>query len=173
MAVSATSKGSTIQAPLVEKTADEKGQTTQAWTEFFQAISTKLNNLTVGVTDGSDAAAGDIGEYMTATGSVTLASNTANAPTSLTLTAGDWDVGGNATFHVTSAATSHFAAGIDGTTGSEFIATIPTGTGTQRLVAQTVRRNVTADTTAQLVVVATFTSGAVSADGTIWARRAR
>jgi hypothetical protein len=50
---------------------------------------------TVGVTNGSNAAAGAIGEQMTAAGSaISLTSGTPANCTSITLTAGDWDVWG-------------------------------------------------------------------------------
>ena len=47
------------------------GQHSQAWAGYFQGVADQLATLQAkvrkGVTDGSDAAAGDIGEYLTAT----------------------------------------------------------------------------------------------------------
>jgi hypothetical protein len=50
-----------------------------------------------GVTDGSDAAAGIIGEFMSASGSGGLTSAAPADRATLTLTAGDWDVARSAT----------------------------------------------------------------------------
>jgi hypothetical protein len=160
--------------PLVDNPSGQ--QHSQAWTEYHQSVSDLLTALRAnsGVTDGSDAAAGQVGEYMTASGSVPLANNTVTTVATLNLTAGDWEVSGGVTFTISGAASTHYAAGIDGTFGSEIIATIPTGSGTWRLSAGApVRRNVTAATAVHLSAFAGFTSGAVSAAGTLQARRVR
>lgn len=53
----------------------------------------------VGVTDGSNAAAGQIGEYISASAaSVQLASNVAQSVVPINLSAGDWEVSGNVSF---------------------------------------------------------------------------
>jgi hypothetical protein len=149
-------------------------QHSQAWTEYHQSVADKINGLSIGVTDGSDADAGHVGEYMSASGSVALSNNTTATVATLNLTAGDWDVSGGVTFTISGAASNHYAAGIDGTFGSEIIATVPTGSGTWRLSAGApVRRNVTATTAVHLSALAGFTSGAVSAAGMIQARRVR
>ena len=160
--------------PMVE--LDGGGQRhSQAWTEHNQQVADTLNDLVSrrGVTDGSDAAAGTVGEVMTASGSgVALGSGAVTPVIALTLTAGDWDVSGWVLFNITSAASSQYGVGIDDLS-TQIIATIPTGTGTWRLAAAPVRRNVTAGTTVNLVAMAAFTSGSVSASGVITARRAR
>ena len=56
------------------------GNHSQAWTEYNQSLADQVNALTAaigkGVTNGSNAAAGQVGEYMTATASgVALANN--------------------------------------------------------------------------------------------------
>lgn len=52
-----------------------------------------------GVTDGSNAAAGQIGEYLTVTGSITpISTATPINLATLSLTAGDWDVWGSVEF---------------------------------------------------------------------------
>jgi hypothetical protein len=56
-------------------------------------------NKVKGVTNASDAAAGDVGEFMSsqvlAASAVSVPNSTATNVTSLSLTAGDWDVAGN------------------------------------------------------------------------------
>ena len=57
-------------------------------------------NITInGVTDASDAGAGNVGEFTDASASgVTISTSTANMMT-LTLTAGDWDIFANSSFN--------------------------------------------------------------------------
>lgn len=74
----------------------------QAWTEHNQAIVDRLTAnseaiaaVTAGVTDGSNAAAGEIGEFQTATsGAVALTTATPADTATLSLSAGDWEVWG-------------------------------------------------------------------------------
>jgi hypothetical protein len=83
----------------------------QPWNHWFTVTSDRLALLTQrvgvaegdiaagggGVTDGSDAPAGHIGEFLSASGSGALTSATPADRATLTLTAGDWDVAGSAT----------------------------------------------------------------------------
>ena len=71
-------------------------QHSQAWTEYHQSVADRLTALHAGSTDGSDATAGDVGEFMQAAGSASLANGIPHDVASLTLTAGDWDVSGSA-----------------------------------------------------------------------------
>lgn len=175
--IKAVTEPPTNHAPITEYETGQQHST--EWTEYFQSLNDKVNELVsaantmTGVTDGSDAAAGVVGEYMTASGSVGLSNNALATVTSLTLTAGDWQVTGFVTFTLTSAASNHYVVTIDGEPGTEIIATIPSGSGTWRLQAGTVRRNVTTNTAVSLLALAGFTSGSVSAAGTINARRMR
>jgi hypothetical protein len=68
----------------------------------------RWTNLGLGVTDGSDAPAGYIGEYksIAVTTAVSVANNVATDLTTLTLAAGDWDVVGEAYFQASSSAGS-------------------------------------------------------------------
>ena len=167
---------------------DGGNQHSKSWTAYFQSVNdqvaglndevagltTQLGSVGQGVTDGSDAAAGMVGEYLTASGSgVGLTNNVMTTVATLTLTAGDWDVYGVVTFHLTGATTTHYAAGLDGTFGTEIIATVPAGSGVWQLQAGTVRRNVTGTTAVLLQGLCGFSAGSVSADGTIRARRMR
>ena len=162
-------------APIVDNpTAGQ--QHSQAWTEYHQAVADQVNALAakanVGVTDGSDAAAGQIGEYMTATASgVGLANNVASNIVSLDLTAGDWDVSGNVAFSAGAGTHTLFAAGID-SIDTQTMGSFPTGAVTQGISTSVKRYNGTATVTVWLVALASFT-GTTTASGTIRARRMR
>jgi hypothetical protein len=142
--------------------------------------------LIKGVTDGSDAPAGFVGEYLT---------NSMNSPVagtgggqniiSMYITPGDWDVGGNLFFSPTSALLTSAAAGV-----SDVSATLPqtpllyaqyalptgaTGTmiGSIGLTAPTRRFNVTVQTMVYVVAFVQVVNGSVGIYGTVWARRVR
>ena len=161
-------------------------QHSQAWTEYHQSLSDQVNDLSIvaattnkGVTDGSDAVAGDIGEYLfTPSGaSVGLSNGSVQNICSLDLTPGDWDVSGNIIFNPTGAVT--YAAASCSTAsvtlnviaarvgGSSAANQLRLGTGGDQ------RINVSADTTVYLVAQCGFTSGSVSATGMLWGRRVR
>jgi hypothetical protein len=166
-----------VTSPPLTSIGSGQQQFSQAWTEHNQNVADKINGMvdtvTTGVIDGSDAAAGHLGEYLSASASgVGLATNVQANVVALTLTAGDWDVSANVTFHLSSAASTHYGAGID-SLSQEIFATIPTGSATWRLAAAPVRRNVTASTVVNAVAIATFTAGGVNADAFIQARRVR
>jgi hypothetical protein len=162
--------------PIISTGAQQ--QFSQSWTEHNQNVADQVNGLLAregrGVTDGSDAAAGQIGEYLVATASgVALATNTQATVVSLPLTAGDWDVTGDVAFHITAGTATRFGAGVDAI-AMDITATIPTGSGTWRLGSGApVRHSLSAPGTAQLVAIATFSAGTVAADGVIQARRVR
>jgi hypothetical protein len=166
-----------VTVPPIISTGPQQ-QFSQSWTEHNQNVADQVNGLLAregrGVTDGSDAAAGQIGEYLVATASgVALATNVQATVVSLPLTAGDWDVTGDVAFHITGATSSHYGAGVDAI-AQEIIATIPTGSGTWRLGSGApVRHSLSAPGTALLVAIATFSAGTVAADGVIQARRIR
>jgi hypothetical protein len=166
-----------VTVPPIISTGPQQ-QFSQSWTEHNQNVADQVNGLLAregrGVTDGSDAAAGQIGEYLVATASgVALATNVQATVVSLPLTAGDWDVTGDVAFHITGATSSHYGAGVDAI-AQEIIATIPTGSGTWRLGSGApVRHSLSAPGTALLVAIATFSAGTVAADGVIQARRVR
>jgi len=144
----------------------------QAWTEYHQSVSDTLATVHAGVTDGSDAAAGQIGEYMTATGGpVALVSGSVANVASLALTAGDWDVSGNVQFSAGAGTHTYFGAGITAV-DTLTAATFPTTALAQAISPATRRVNVTATTTTWLVAEASF-AGTVTVTGTIRARRAR
>jgi hypothetical protein len=137
----------------------------------------------MGVTNGLDAPAGQIGEVVSATTTTaaTLTTATTLTLTSIPLGAGDWDVSGEAWFTTPSGA-SLLSAGLfpQNTFSSspsvnasrgQFNSTF--GAGTAILSLRTCRASLAAPGTYYLLVQATFAAGTVTALGNIWARRAR
>lgn len=75
--------------------------------------------ILAGVTDASSAAAGKVGEYLESIGgSVSLTSNTWADATSLSITAGDWDITGIVQIDPNTATTNSFAIGVSTTSGN-------------------------------------------------------
>jgi hypothetical protein len=165
-------------------------QHSEAWTAYNQAVADRLDRLPgelrTGVTDGSNAATGQIGEWLSsvvASGSG-LANNIPVNVTTLALTAGDWDVRGEVWFTLGGGPTGDVEAGIGLTS-----ATIPgtpgvgsrvtqnwvhtPGTG-QVLALASSRLSLAAAGTAYLVAEVGYSSGtAPVAYGRIEARRVR
>ncbi len=151
----------------------------------------RIDNLTAGaqtvsgVTDGTAAAAGIIGEVkssLVATGGAqSMADGVGKNITTLTLTAGDWDVEGNVNINFGSATTTASSAGIALTTatvptdGSEVANGIQLTTTTAVAGIALPRKvvNVTTDTTVYLVGKAAFSAGTAAGWGKITARRVR
>jgi hypothetical protein len=140
--------------------------------------------IKTGVTDGSNAAAGQIGEYASSnkafaarTGVITA---TPSNVTTLSLTAGDWDVGGNVWFQCSAFASNQFIVGISTTSvnmGDQSVqSAVLTSTGILAscgLVAANQRLSLSSTTTVYLVGRADFGSGTVEVCGLLWARRVR
>lgn len=135
-----------------------------------------------GFTDGSNASAGTVGEYVTnsATG-VSLTSGTSANITSVSLTAGDWDVSGTISFvpagtTVPSAfncGASTTSATLGGLGTQTFLgASFPAGVA-QGLAAPSQRISIASTTTVYLVGASTFTTSTMTANGFIRARRVR
>ncbi len=148
----------------------------------------------MGVTDGTGAAAGVVGEVITASLSyasrVAMTTDTAKTIATLTLTAGAWDLSG-ALHYGTSGSTSQFLACISSTTNAITDTStygLPSATGEYRaqldLVASAAypqytipipsyRLNLGAGATLYLVGYTSFTTGAVNAHGFLQAARVR
>lgn len=147
-------------------------QHSQAWTEYHQSVADRLGTIQAGVTDGSDAAAGDIGEYMTAvSGAVGLASGVVTNLAAVNLTPGDWDVSGYVLFQAGAGTHTYFAAGII-SVDAFLMANFPGGAMNQGMATTTHRVNISAATTVWVVAQANFT-GTMTGTGTIRARRVR
>lgn len=140
-----------------------------------------------GTATNDSAAAGYIGEFVSGTavaGSVSLTTATTANITSISLTAGDWDVSGGVTF-TTAASTSVTQAiagistttatlGADGTYARNTIAAfVPGAIEWLDQISPTVRISVAATTTVYLVGQSTFTVSTQTAGGFITARRVR
>lgn len=145
----------------------------------------------VGTTAVGDAAAGSVGEYIEsniASGSAVAAGATTVSKnlTSITLSAGDWDVAGTISW-IPAATTviSGFGASIstttntgDTTNGRNNLIVLPSGvTGagntTHSNVLMPLRFNVSGSTTIYLVGTATYTTSSLSMYGCLRARRVR
>jgi hypothetical protein len=144
----------------------------------------------VGTTTNNNAAVGVIGEYVSSavgTGSNSLTTATAKNLTTISLTAGDWDVSGcifldgavttNVTLlrgnaSSTSATINFYAIGWAGLSfGSAGV--IPNATGSLSVPLPTQRFSLSATTTIYLVGIATFSVSTLTAGGYITARRVR
>lgn len=161
-------------------TAAAGTNTTQlATTEFVtSAVSTASTILKAGVTNGSSAAAGVIGEVLSATGTAANATTAvARNLVSLTLTPGDWEVTGVGYF-LPSASSAITTVSLGTSSGVIEVfpnRTRPAGATTIYESDVPVRRrfNVSATTTIYLVGYVEFSSGTVSTNGYIEARRMR
>lgn len=140
----------------------------------------------IGVGNNTAASAGQVGEYVeskVALGSaVSLTNATAANVTSLSLTAGDWDVEGHVNFSFSGAsgvsltlrASVSQTSATESTDGTEVYAD-QTGANTHIFGASGTRKRVALNstTTVYLVGYAGFGAGAVAAFGFISARRVR
>jgi hypothetical protein len=141
-----------------------------------------------GVTDGSVAAAGQVGEIISATVAApgtALSSGVVTNLISIALTAGDWDVQAEVWFTYNAsgagssvqASVSTVSVTIPSTPGpgvSRAVLYGPFAAGNLPIVAvKPCRINVATTTTVYLVVAAGLTAGGVNGAGNIWARRAR
>lgn len=133
-----------------------------------------------GVTDGSDAVAGEIGEviFNTASG-VSITSATATNLTSISLSAGDWEVEAVARADTSTApitlmwaSTNTASATMAGFPYSTQL-NIPSSQSNQQVPTPRRRLTLTASVVVYLVAQVTFASGTVTGQGFIKARRIR
>jgi hypothetical protein len=146
-------------------------------------------NGIVGTTTNNSASAGFVGEYISATSGspVSLTTATGTNLTSISVTAGDWDIAASVSFAAGDATTLVQAVQISSSTTSTSIQSLPyatvftfgaTGTaiGSVRnlgLPLATVRYSLSTTTTIYLVTVADFSVSTLAASGYIQARRVR
>lgn len=142
-----------------------------------------LTNFITGTSTNDSATAGDLGEYVSSTtnfaGATTLTTATPANVTSISLTAGDWDlttvVNMNGTLTGTecsigpSPTTNSFTGVYEVATSP----TMPTAVVNLTLSTPSVRLSLSATTTVYLVARCTFTVGTAKAFGRISARRPR
>ncbi len=176
----AASLGSFTSAQLGTALTDETGTGVAVFNNAPNLIGTNTNN---------NAAAGSIGEVIesnVAIGSaVSLVNSTGKTVTSISLTAGDWDVWGNVgVIQAASTTMSFMEAGIsavDNTpptapAGGAFMTlslTFATGATSQVFPVGRTRISIASTTTYYLVVRAAFATSTATAYGYIGARRAR
>jgi hypothetical protein len=134
-----------------------------------------------GVTDGSDAAAGQIGEYQTASaGPYGVPSNVATSVCQLMLTAGDWDVWGQVQFNISGGSVGSVAASINtasvmnGATQSTIGAGSTGNIGAASMVPAMMRVSSATPTQMYLVAYSYYSAGpTVTGQGALYARRVR
>jgi hypothetical protein len=137
----------------------------------------------IGVTNGSNAAAGSVGESQSNTTSGTSLTNGvgANATSIVNLPAGDWDISGTATFLPAASTTvSSLAVGVSTVSGSfppsgvaqQLSLSFPAGVG-QQISAPTVRVSISTPTTVYIYAQASFGVSTMTVNGSIRARRVR
>lgn len=172
-----------LQPPAAESALDDAGMHSVAWTEHHQKVTDALATFQTraGTVAGDDAAAGDIGEYLTATASgIALTTSTMADIVTLPLTAGDWDVWGMVAF--TPAPTTgprlvFCSVGPASLTSGVFSTSLPaTFTTGQNLAIGTggvERFSLAAAGNAYLVGLSTFITSTMTAGGVISARRVR
>ena len=181
-----TTLSNNLQPPFQDAPLAQSGdQHSQAWTRHTQDVADRINGMWLGVSDGSDAAAGQIGEFVSSVvvyPGVAIANNIPGNVTSLPLTAGDWDVRGEVWFQLGTGVTGSLVGGISTAsasiptpgTGSRatIIATFTTNSG-QVLALAPSRVSLAAAATVYLVALCGFNTGSTSAYGRIEARRVR
>lgn len=162
------------------------GSTTKAAGSFTTIVATgtitpSSTNGIVGTATNDNANAGSVGEYVSATqaSNVSLTTATTANVTSISLTAGDWDVTGLVNFSP-SVGMSVTLAGISTTSATlGALGTVSRDSATSAIFSvvaaptPVVRISIASTTTVFLVCQALFASGTVDATGVIRARRVR
>lgn len=175
----------TTGKPLVSQgaSADPAFSTTVAGLTFTSAITPQSTGGIVGTTTNDNANAGSVGEFQSNTTSGTaLTSGVGANATSISLTAGDWDVqgvvnflpAGSTTFSLIQTAVNTVSATIPGGIATVTTQQVSFPTGTQQVISTPVSRiSLAATTTVYLVAEAIFGTSTMSVTGFIRARRVR
>lgn len=146
----------------------------------FAAVT--LTNGINGVTGGTNAGAGYVGQFISSvipsSSGISFSANTATTLTTINLTAGDWDVMGNVNvsftggFEYLAAWASTTATTLPDQSLFNEVASGSTGVNIGMNIPY-LRVNVTTTTTVYLSLQGAASSGAVLASGAIYARRVR
>lgn len=149
----------------------------------FNTVEATGTIVSAGITNASEAAAGKVGEVITATRTTAIGQSNSviRTVTQITLTPGDWEVDGHVAFGGTSPDTtvkmscvSLAAATIEGDYATVIIGPATnTSIVNHALPTPTRRINVTENTTVYLTSNAVFSSGTQNVVGRIQARRVR
>jgi hypothetical protein len=140
----------------------------------------------VGTTTNNNAQAGSVGEYISSTvligAALALTSTTARDVTSISLTAGDWDVWGTVCFAPSAATITNLRGWINTTSvtnptepggGGMVTLNLPFPSSAQVIPVGRLRLSLATTTSAFLSVNSAFSAGTLSAYGFIGARRVR
>lgn len=135
----------------------------------------------IGTTVADNAGAGTVGEVISSTilsgSAISLTTVTAANITSISLTAGDWDVWGNGVIGASGTnitACSTWISTTSATAPDSAFQAVLTLSSAEGFAATTYMRvNVSITTTVYLSAIATFGAGTAVANGNIFARRAR
>lgn len=150
------------------------------------AVGTSLPGQVQGTATNDNASTGKVGEYVTAqllrASATTLVSSTSKTITSISLTAGDWDVTGNIGILVGATTVTTQLLGSLSLTNNAFSSfdapvtsfpTIPANSTDLIMPIFPFRVSIASTTTVYLIGNVAFTSTAPTAYGTIQARRVR
>jgi hypothetical protein len=148
----------------------------------FGSVTLSTTTGIVGTTTNNNAAAGSVGEYVTSAvpvGPVALTTAVQTNITTISLTAGDWDVygtfvavpAGGAVITTAVVGTSSTSATV-GSTGT-YTQIADTNLGVPGIPAPMLRFSLASTTTIYLVGYATFAAGTVGGYGVLYARRVR
>jgi len=152
---------------------------------FAGAVTANGQLIAKGTATNDSAAAGYIGEFASSTiasaSAVSLTTNTAANVTSISLTAGDWDVYANGYFNGASATVTEWLVGISTTSASidppptytQIPASVTSWTDQAAFPVAMRRVSIASTTTIYLVSRAKFSAGTQNAFGGILARRVR
>jgi hypothetical protein len=148
-------------------------------------VTGPATKVIVGTTTNDDAVAGYVGEVTSAlatTNAVNLTNAAGTNATSISLTAGDWDVYGIVAFvPAASTVVTRLIGGISTVSGTNSILgqytdmpyTLPTGVAQVIFTTPSVRFSLAATTTIYLTLYSQFTVSTMTGGGYIRARRAR
>jgi hypothetical protein len=163
----------------IPSTSLTQGAATFQSTASFAGAITPTGGIQ-GITNGSNAAAGQIGEYISATiPTTTLSASTwTTTSTGIALTPGDWDVWGFGAFDGQGTGCTQMVAGItptlNGSPGQTASVALQGATlGLSSLTVPMLRVNITASATYYIGFYAAYTGGLMHLSGFLQARRAR
>jgi hypothetical protein len=148
------------------------------------SLSTSQTAGIIGTTTNNNANAGSVGEYVTnAQTGTPMTTGTAVGVTSISLTAGDWDVSGVfATIPAATTTTSYVGAGIStvantlpsANTGARSVLSVTSAASVgNELATPTFRISLASTTTVYLIGYAQFATSTMTGNGFIRARRVR
>lgn len=166
-------------------TAGAGTNTTQLATTAFVSGVAKQGQF-LGTATNDNATAGNIGEFPTTSDltNVSLTTNTAANVSSVSLTAGDWEVSGCVYYSAASTTTwNQVVAGISTTSATIptypgpaitlLAVTFPTGPASSEICSPPVRESLASTTTVYLIARATFATSTMTANGYMHVRRVR